>query len=147
MTPIEAQGYIVASVIATEVPPVPKPDFPDTQIALAIEAVAEVIRNRVDDTTPQWPNTAVQVVMQKNQFSAVCRQDYWIKCLAGAWFPNHLQRCWQLWQQERQPPLVPGALYYYSPISMDPPHSKPSWWNDAREVKSPINPDYFRFMK
>lgn len=145
MTLTDGQDYVVAAVIATEVPPQVKPDFPDTQIALAIEAVAEVIRNRV--ASPKFPNTAVQVVLQKNQFSAVCREDYWIKCLAGLWFPTHLSRCLQLWQQSRQPPLVPGALYYYSPVSMNPPMSKPSWWDDTREVKSPINPDYFRFMK
>lgn len=145
MTLTDGQDYVVAAVIATEVPPDPKPDFGQTQIALAIEAVAEVIRNRV--ASPKFPSTAVQVVLQKNQFSAVCREDYWIKCMAGLWHPDHLSTCLQLWKQSRVPPIVPDAVYYYSPISMNPPMSSPPWWDDAREVKSPINPKYFRFMK
>lgn len=138
------RDYVVACVVATEVPPVPTGTFTADMIPTAIRAVCDVIRNRVAD--PRFPKTAVDVVLEPGQFSAVCRQDYWRKAMAGSWFPTHVAGALAAWR-ELLSPVAPGALWYYSPISMDPPDSAPSWAANRREIVVPgIDPEYFRFF-
>ena len=135
--------YVVACVIATEVPPKPTGEFTAPMIPVAIRAVADVIRNRVKDS--RFPDTAVEVVLQPKQFSAVCREAYWRAAMAGGWFPGHVASCLKIWEAN-QPPLAIGALYYYSPVTMVPPHRVPSWVAGLDEVLVPgIHRDYFRF--
>src|SRR5882724_1090711 len=128
---LEGQDYIVACVMATEVPPVAQSAFTSDMIPLALRTVADVIRNRV--ASPDFPHTAVEVVLQKNQFSAVCREDYWRKAMAGLWQPRHVDLAMKIWRAV-QPMTVPGALWYYSPISMLPLGREPSWLKDKVEV-------------
>jgi spore germination cell wall hydrolase CwlJ-like protein len=115
-------------------------------IPLAIRAVADTIRARV--ASPLFPNTAVEVVLQPKQFSAVCREDYWRRALAGTWQPAHVARCLRLWQDLTLPAVAPGALWYYSPISMVPQGSVPSWVAGRTRVPTPqIDSFYFRFYR
>lgn len=142
------QDWIVAATMATEVPPAPAPGFPAKMIPLAIAAVAHVIRNRV--ASPLFPDTAVEVVLQPKQFSAVCRwvtgRSYWAEALAGRWFPRHVLRCLSAWQDPSQPTPVPGALYYYSPVSMVPRDAVPYWTVGKTEIPCPgLDPGWFRF--
>lgn len=141
--------WIIAATIATEVPPVPRDSFSAGMILQAIECVAEVIRNRV--RTPGFPKTAVEVVLQPHQFSAVRLGDdagnYWVHALAGLWQPQHVQRCLQIWQESASP-LVPGVLWYYSPISMVPKDSEPHWLAGKEEVLVPgIDREWFRWYR
>lgn len=141
--------YVVACTAATEVPPAPVGTFTADMIVPAIKAVCQVIRNRVADA--RFPGTAVEVVLQKNQFSAVCRQDYWVKAMAGLWEPMHVQRCIDVWSSGEYLAVAPGfgALWYYSPASMVPKDSAPAWAATRTEVVPPGNIDreYFRFYK
>jgi spore germination cell wall hydrolase CwlJ-like protein len=135
--------YVVAVVVATEVPPESQGAFTAAMIPLALQAVCDVIRNRV--AHPTFPDTAVQVVLQPKQFSAVCREDYWIRAMAGRWFPAHVEHALTVWQADA--PRVAGeACWYYSPISMMPAGSQPSWIAGKREVLVPgLDAGYFRF--
>jgi len=140
------QDYVVACTVATEVPPTPTTNFSAEMIVLAIRAVCDVIRNRVADAA--FPNTAVEVVLQPRQFSAVCHDEYWRKALAGKWFPRHVASCLAAWRYVVAPPVVPGALWYFSPISMEPPGREPTWLAGKEEIIVPkLNPHYFRFFK
>lgn len=161
-----ASEWIVAATIATEVPPAPvqssasKVPFTQSMILAAQQAVAEVIANRVAD--PRFPNTAVNVVLQPKQFSGTLRglasipkRDIWADALAGTWFPTHVQECLLAWRrvlemlrtgQDRR--LVPGALWYYSPVSMEPPFRVPDWAPPKTAVPCEIiASDYFRFYR
>lgn len=141
----EGQDFVVAAVIATEVPPFPKDDFTAAMIPLARQAVGDVIRNRVADG--RWGNTAVEVVLAPRQFSAVCSQDYWRKALAGKWCPDHVASCLASWQNPGDT-LAPSALFYYSPVSMNPPMSSPSWAAGKTEVLvDGLSRDFFRFYR
>ena len=139
------QDFVVAAVVATEVPPQPTDGFSVDMIPTAIRAVCDVIRNRVMD--PRFPKTPVEVVLQPGQFSAVCRQAYWRKAMAGTWFPAHVAGCLAAWR-EPVSGLTGGALWYYSPVSMIPPGSAPSWAAGRLEIIVPgVSGDYFRFYK
>lgn len=140
---------IVAATIATEVPPFPEGSFTAAMILPAIECVAEVIRRRV--ASPGFPKTAVEVVLQPHQFSAVRLgndpDNYWLHALAGRWEPSHVQRCLVAWQSPPAADLVPGALWYYSPISMIPRDRVPPHVVGKREVLMPmIDPEWFRWF-
>lgn len=139
--------YVVACVIATEVPPVPTGSFTEAMIDPAIQAVAQVIRNRAAD--PRFPNTPVEVVLAPRQFSAVCSQDYWRRAMAGKWEPSHVDRCIAGWCGLTGSLLTDfPALWYYSPYSMVPKDSAPSWAATRTEVLVPgIDREYFRFFK
>lgn len=140
------QDYVVACTIATEVPPTPTTNFSSDMIVLAIRAVCDVIRNRV--ASPLFPNTAVEVVLQPKQFSAVCHDDYWRHAVAGHWFPRHVASCLAAWRYAPAPPVVLGALWYFSPVSMEPRDSFPNWFKGKQEIIVPkLNPEYFRFFK
>lgn len=142
----DAANYLVACTIATEVPPRPEGTFTKPMIELAARAVAEVIRNRAAD--PHFPDSPVAVVLQHNQFSAVCREDYWRRAVAGNWFPAHVALCLQVWLETYYDLVAPGALYYYSPVSMQPPGSVPSWAGKLERVTTDkIDDNYFRFFK
>jgi spore germination cell wall hydrolase CwlJ-like protein len=141
----DPRDYIVACVVATEVPPLPVGAFTAAMIPPALAAVCDVIANRVA-SGGTFPSTAVEVVLQKNQFSAVCREDYWIRALAGSWFPSHVAAALAEWQRQRGQ-TAPNALYYYSPISMVPPGRIPAWAPGRDEVLvEGIDPQYFRFF-
>jgi len=127
------QLYIVAVTVATEVPP----DAPAEEAM----AVIDVIRNRAKMTG----RSLVEIVLAKNQFSAVCREDYWRKAMAGKWLPKHVEKCMDLLKME-WPDTTNGATYYYSPISMIPKWSAPSWAERFIEREVPgVRKDYFRF--
>ena len=122
---------IVAAVVATEVPPrrmaspvTGKPSFEEEMIEPAIRAVIDVIRNRVK--APRFPNSATEVVLWPRQFSAVGREEYFAKAAAGKWFPQHVERCAQLWREE-WPDTTSGSLFYWSPVRMEPPGRSPAW--------------------
>jgi Cell Wall Hydrolase len=137
--------WIIAATIATEVPPLPKGPFTAAMIPIAIRAVSDVIRNRAASLA--FPSNPVLVVLQHNQFSAVCREEYWQKALAGEWQPQHVLRCLREWQTP-QAPVAPGALYYYSPVSMVPPGREPSWVKTLTRVPvAGLDESYFRFFK
>jgi spore germination cell wall hydrolase CwlJ-like protein len=141
----DGQDYVVAVTIATEVPPEPTGTFRASMVPIAIQAVADVIRARVRD--PRFPNTPVEVVLQPKQFSAVCRQVYWRRAMAGEWFPGHVATCLAIWKADR-PPVAPGALWYYSPVSMVPPGREPSWAAEKTAVYvEHLDPYYFRFFR
>ena len=137
--------YVVAVTVASEVPPVPKGGFTAPMIPLAIRAVCDVMRNRAAD--PRFPHTTVEVALQPKQFSCV-GQPYWYHALAGTWFPTHVLRCITAWLNPILPPVAPGALYYFSPVSMVPLGSVPHWVEGKTLVATPgIDPHYFQFFK
>jgi spore germination cell wall hydrolase CwlJ-like protein len=142
----DGTDYVVAVVVATEVPPPGTvAGFTDDMVPVALQAVCDVIRNRV--ANPEFPNTAVQVVLQPKQFSAVCREDYWIRAMAGEWEAAHVALALATWQANGTA-VAPGACWYYSPISMKPPGSQPSWITGKVEVLVPgLDRWYFRFYK
>jgi len=161
---ITAEEWIVAATIATEVPPSPmqssnsKDMFTAAMILAAQQAVAEVIANRL--AHPSFPKTAVGVVLQPKQFSGTMRglpipqsRDIWADALAGLWFPTHVSECLAAWRRVvemnrtgHDGRLVPGALYYYSPVSMSPPFRIPTWAAGKTVVVCErISPDYFKW--
>jgi hypothetical protein len=150
-----AQDFITACVVATEVPPKGDGIFTDAMVPLSIQAVCEVIRNRVKDF--RFPNTAIEVVLQPHQFSAVhldqdASHDWklgiFARTLSGLWHPDHVQRCLAEWQNPTNPSLVGGATFYYSPVSMSPSGRIPDWVSGLTEVVVPqINNLYFRFYR
>jgi len=140
------RDYVVACVVATEVPPIATVLFTDPMIPLALRAVCDVVRNRVADG--RFGKTAVEVVLEPNQFSAVCREDYWRKAMAGTWFPNHVAKALAAWRDVLVPVLPAGVCWYYSPISMSPRNSVPGWVAGKTEaVVSGLEPEYFRFYR
>lgn len=147
----EARRHIVAAVVATEVPP-------DAPLA-EFKAVIDVIRNRAASghyggpahmTSAELRTCVVAllyVVMAKNQFSAVCREDYWRRALAGEWLPQHVARCFDLLAQD-WPDTTQGALYYFSPVSMQPTGREPPWAAGMTEIYAAgVRKEYFRFFK
>jgi cell wall hydrolase len=140
------RDYIVACVVATEVPPTPTAAFTAEMIPLALRAVCDVIRNRAQD--PAFPKTAVEVVLQPNQFSAVCRQDYWRRAMAGTWFPQHVAAALVAWREVLSPVLPAGVCWYYSPVSMEPVDTAPAWIAGKEEVVvDGLSREYFRFCR
>lgn len=145
---VTGREYVVAVVMATEVPPVPQAEFTAEMIPLALRAVANVIRNRT--VRPGFPEDPVSVVLAPKQFSAVCREPYWRDAMAGRWQPNHVRTALQVWRASAidRVSLVPGATHYYSPISMIPRGSSPTWAAGMDEVLVPgLSREYFRFYK
>lgn len=161
-----AEDWIVAATIATEVPPSPvqssasKEMFTSAMILAAQQAVAEVIANRL--AHPNFPKSASGVVLQPKQFSGTLRglqagkgRDIWADAVAGLWFPAHVQECYQAWQRvlearrtSHDTALVTGALYYYSPVSMAPPFRVPTWVSGLQSVPCErISSDYFRWYR
>jgi len=159
-----AEEWIVAVTIATEVPPTPtksvnsQETFTAAMIMAAQQAVAEVILTRARD--PRFPHSAAGVVLQPRQFSAVMRgltaaalghKDIWLEGMAGEWFPQHVEECLSTWRRVaagKATPLVKGATHYYSPVSMKPPLSAPSWVSPMTPVVcAGVSSDYFRFFR
>lgn len=161
------EDWIVACTIATEVPPSPvrsaasQEMFTSAMILAAQQAVAEVIWNRL--ATPGYPKTAAGVVLQPKQFSGTLRglpapkngKDMWADAIAGTWFPQHVRECYVAWRRVIEMNrtghdlrLVPGALYYYSPVSMEPAFKEPSWLPGLKLVPcESVSSDYFRFYR
>lgn len=161
-----AEDWIVAATIATEVPPSPVQSsaaqemFTSPMILVAQQAVAEVIANRL--AHPAFPKTAAGVVLQPKQFSGTLRgllagkgRDIWADAVAGLWFPTHVHECYQAWRRVldmvrtgHDNLVVPGALFYYSPCSMTPAFKVPGWV--AGRVPVPcerVSLDYFRWYR
>jgi hypothetical protein len=142
----DGKDWIVAVVVATEVPPPGTTALDEADIVLAIQAVCNVIKGRAHD--PRFPNDPVLVVLEPKQFSAVGREDYWRKACANLWFPHHVQACLDTWRSTTPSPVAQGALWYYSPISMDPPGRVPDWVDGKAEVPVPgLSRDFFRFYR
>jgi len=133
-----APDYIVACTIATEVPP----DAPSSEF----KAVTDVIKNRAKDG--RWGNKTINVVLAKNQFSAVCREQYWKDALTGDWLPSHVERCYSFLTSGGKD-STDGSLYYFSPVSMVPRGTLPKWdFDKLEEVHvDGVRPEYFRFFK
>lgn len=164
-----AEEWLVAATIATEVPPTPlrspnsKEQFTAEMIMPAQQAVAEVIAHRVAD--PRFPKSPLAVVLQLKQFSGVLRglslsdvghRDIWLEAVDGQWFPQHVAECLQAWRRVCEwartsatgNPLVPGALWYYSPVSMLPAGRVPGWALGKTPVPCTwVAADYFRFYR
>lgn len=161
-----AEEWIVACTIASEVPPSPMQSsastemFTSSMVLAAQQAVAEVIANRV--AAPGFPKSPVAVVLAPKQFSATLRglpvpkhRDIWADAIAGTWFPQHVQECLQAWRRVvemnrtgHDARLVPGALYYYSPVSMVPVMRVPDWATGKKVVPCEvIAEDYFKFYR
>lgn len=149
---------LVAATIATEVPPRPVGAFTAEMIPLAVRAVAEVIANRAQ--SQQFPRSPLGVVLQPKQFSGVMRgvtavqlghRDIWLDAVTGAWMPDHVARCLSEWRRLARMPeqrLVPGALFYYSPIGMIPKGRVPGWVADLTPVPlAGVSEDFFRFYR
>lgn len=143
MSAREGRDWIIAATVATEVPPPDTGPLSDADVALARQAVCNVIRARA--ASPQFPSDPVMVVLQARQFSAVCGQDYWRKACAGLWFPTHVDACLAEWEASTGD-AARGALWYYSPISMLPRDSVPNWTAGKSEVLvEGLSREFFRF--
>ena len=149
-----SSDYLLACVVATEVPPNPidspgKPPFTIEMRDKAIRAVIDVIANRV--SSDKFPLTEVQVLLQRKAFSGVylsqvSGEDFWVRAVAGKWFPEHVERCYNVWKDETWEDITGGCTYYFSPISMNPPMSEPDWWANLSEMVIPgLSGEYFRF--
>jgi len=149
LVPVHAADYLVAVTIATEVPPRPTDVFTADMIDPAIRAVCEVIHNRTAD--PHFPDSPVAVVLQPKAFSADCKQDYWFRAVAGSWLPRHVARCYDTWMESSVKPwtpLVRGAVYYFSPVNMNPRGAEPKWMKGLEEVVFPaVSNWYFRWFR
>ena len=158
------EEWIVAVTMATEAPPTPTKsphsavEFTATQIPVAIRAVAEVIANRA--ASGKFPDSPLGVVLQVKQFSGVLRglalgstghRDFWLDAVLGKWYPEHVARCLYEWRRLARTPtpaVAPGALYYYSPVGMLPPHRVPTWAVALTVVPvTGLPEDYFRFFR
>lgn len=129
------KDYLVAVVLATEVPP----NSPDEEF----RAVLDVMRNRAKF----WGLSLVEVVLAPKQFSAVCHEAYWRKACAGLWVPSHVERSFE-WTQRDWSDTVDGATHYFSPITMKPEGTVPSWAASMTEVfPVGVRLEYFRFFK
>lgn len=139
---------LIAATIATEVPPFAVGKFTDGMIPLALNAVADCIRNRAL-AGDAFGRTARAVVLAPKQFSAVLREEYWFKAVLGLWQPGHVEearKAWLKYARSLPPQGERRVLWYYSPISMVPKYSEPSWVKNLIEVPRPgIDRDYFRF--
>ncbi len=144
------RDYVVACVVATEVPPVPSDDgvFTAEMIPLAIRGVCDVIRNRMRDA--RFPSNAVEVVLAPGQFSAVCSHDgtgLWRRAMAGRWFPPHVAACLAAWR-DVMVSVADGATHYFSEVSMRPAGTVPGWSSSMTELVIPkISPRYFRWFR
>lgn len=67
--------------------------------------VADVILNRAEDTSGQWPDTISGVISQKNQFTS-----YWDGNMAGIWEPS--EETYQAIRMEVEQRGYPGIYYF-----------------------------------
>lgn len=67
--------------------------------------VADVILNRAEDTSGQWPDTISGVISQKNQFTS-----YWDGNMAGVWEPS--EETYQAIRMEVEQRGYPGIYYF-----------------------------------
>lgn len=129
-------------------------------------AIATVVLNRV--RSRRFPGTVEAVILQPSQFSRF--RDWRVELAEGgpgavwdaamAWLhtrprprdlallPAATDTAARMIAGDVAPPLGPSVIYYYSPRSMVPPHSVPSWWfaEVEREIVLPgIDPNRFRW--
>ena len=67
--------------------------------------VADVILNRAEDTSGQWPDTISGVISQKNQFTS-----YWDGGMADIWEPS--EETYQAVKMEVEQRGYPGIYYF-----------------------------------
>ena len=67
--------------------------------------VADVILNRAEDTSGQWPDTISGVISQKNQFTS-----YWDGNMADIWEPS--EETYQAVRMEIEQRGYPGIYYF-----------------------------------
>lgn len=67
--------------------------------------VADVILNRAEDTSGQWPDTISDVISQKNQFTS-----FWDGNMAGIWEPS--EETYQAVRMEVKQRGYPGIYYF-----------------------------------
>lgn len=67
--------------------------------------VADVILNRAEDTSGQWPDTISGVISQKNQFTS-----FWDGNMAGIWEPS--EETYQAIRMEVEQRGYPGIYYF-----------------------------------
>ena len=67
--------------------------------------VADVILNRAEDRSGQWPDTITGVISQKNQFTS-----YWDGNMAGIWEPS--EETYQAIRMEVEQRGYPGIYYF-----------------------------------
>nr|DAZ74097.1 MAG TPA: Cell Wall Hydrolase [Caudoviricetes sp.] len=67
--------------------------------------VADVILNRAEDTSGQWPDTISGAISQKNQFTS-----YWDGNMAGIWEPS--EETYQAIRMEVEQRGYPGIYYF-----------------------------------
>lgn len=67
--------------------------------------VADVILNRAEDTSGQWPDTISGVISQKNQFTS-----YWDGGMADIWKPS--EETYQAVKMEVEQRGYPGIYYF-----------------------------------
>lgn len=67
--------------------------------------VADVILNRAEDTSGQWPDTISGVISQKNQFTS-----YWDGNMAGIWEPS--EETYRAVRMEVEQRGYPGIYYF-----------------------------------
>ena len=125
------------------------------------EAVAHVINNRVGTATVNGKgtrNTIMDVVSEPAQFSSY--ENVWYNealtyyttgMVENEYDRRVLKECMEvvipIYEGEATD-ITEGCTYFYSPISMDPPGSQPSWVSGKTEVViNGVNPKYFRFYK
>ncbi len=67
--------------------------------------VADVILNRAEDRSGQWPDTITGVISQKNQFTS-----YWDGNMAGIWEPS--EETYKAVRMEIEQRAYPGIYYF-----------------------------------
>lgn len=128
LRPAPVSGQPVSGVFDQITPVVPvQPDPVDIEeeeywdslelLAICVEAeagnqglqgkrlVADVILNRAEDTSGQWPDTISGVISQKNQFTS-----YWGGGMADIWEPS--EETYQAVKMEVEQRGYPGIYYF-----------------------------------
>ena len=67
--------------------------------------VADVILNRAEDRSGQWPDTITGVISQKNQFTSYCDGN-----MAGIWEPS--EETYKAVRMEIEQKAYPGIYYF-----------------------------------
>lgn len=128
--------------------------------------IAWVIRRRVE--SPRYPDTYPEVVLQYRQFSAfnayVLRsglkrsETETFDQIAGKYPARQLLLAADVARsvilsigedsiiESDRPPFGPDVMHYYSPVSMVPAGSRPSWAPTAKRLFTPPGVDPRRFV-
>ena len=102
--------------------------------------IAQVIYNRV--RSPKFPDTVCKVILQPYQFSAFNDDEGFDDVVAG-WGPGTIQAAvacaqWVSYSNIQQLPILPPTvLHFWSPQSMQPRWSAPSWASGMKWIVPP----------